>query len=289
MTECSRPGLSSRALYVRPRIGCSPRVGKNPAEVRKPSSRIGSPDPVRWKESLTNTPMSSNGWLLCVRSDTCFSPHGMYSEPRFTPGGDTSHGMTMCPASGYGRGFSKIAFTALKTAVLAPIPSASVRSATIVNPGAFRSTRTACRTSCAIVFTSISRLKGRERQSRIANSFVPQRHHGVDAHSAPRRNVCRKSSRDPHEANNRCEDREICCAHAVQQAAHEPRGRKCCNHSHSSAEPRKPQSLSDHEAEHIFPLRSQSEPDSYFAETLAHGVGKDTVNTEGRQQYSEAA
>src|SRR5947199_3401843 len=46
-------------------------------------------------------------------------------------------------ASGYGSGRSRTAFTMLKIAVFAPIPSASVRTATRVNPGDLRTWRRA--------------------------------------------------------------------------------------------------------------------------------------------------
>jgi hypothetical protein len=50
---------------------------------------------------------------------------------------------TMRSGSGYGSGFSKTAFTTVKMAVLAPMPSASVRTATAVKPGFLRSVRNA--------------------------------------------------------------------------------------------------------------------------------------------------
>src|SRR5215472_2657368 len=52
----------------------------------------------------------------------------------FLPGsqaGELSMSWTMRSGSGYGRGFSKTAFTTVKMAVLAPMPSASVRTVTI--------------------------------------------------------------------------------------------------------------------------------------------------------------
>ncbi len=42
-------------------------------------------------------------------------------------------------ACGYGSGSNRIGFTALKIVVLAPMPSASVNTATRVKPGCFRS------------------------------------------------------------------------------------------------------------------------------------------------------
>ena len=60
---------------------------------------------------------------------------------------DHSVRKTRRSASGYGSGRSRIALMTLKIAVLAPIPSASVATATSVKPGEFRSVRAANRTS----------------------------------------------------------------------------------------------------------------------------------------------
>ncbi len=50
---------------------------------------------------------------------------------------------TSSAGRGYGSGFSSTALTIEKSAVFAPIPRASVSSATAVNPGALPSTRSA--------------------------------------------------------------------------------------------------------------------------------------------------
>src|SRR5215469_11812830 len=63
--------------------------------------------------------------------------------------GFCSHSMTSWPAFGYGRGLKRTAFTTLKMAVLAPIPSASVNTATKAKPGLLRNCRNAKRRSCA--------------------------------------------------------------------------------------------------------------------------------------------
>ena len=49
----------------------------------------------------------------------------------------------MRSGSGYGTGLNSVALTRLKIAVVAPIPSARVRSAAVVNPGVLRSERNA--------------------------------------------------------------------------------------------------------------------------------------------------
>ena len=67
----------------------------------------------------------------------------------------------MREASLYGSGRRITAFTMLKIAVLAPMPKASVNTATVVNPGFFRSMRAANRKSCHSVSSN-----GRPRRSR---------------------------------------------------------------------------------------------------------------------------
>jgi hypothetical protein len=47
----------------------------------------------------------------------------------------------MRSGSPYGRGFNNTPFTKLKIAVLASIPMASVKTATVANPGLFRRVR----------------------------------------------------------------------------------------------------------------------------------------------------
>src|SRR6266566_1166707 len=57
----------------------------------------------------------------------------------------------MRSGSGKGNGRSSTPYTTVKIAVLAPIPRASVRTATAVNPGFFASIRKAYRMSCQSV------------------------------------------------------------------------------------------------------------------------------------------
>src|SRR5207302_3242084 len=82
-------------------------------------------------------------------------------------GPDDSFNTMILSASGYGSGRSRTALTMLKMAVLAPIPSASVRTATKVNPGDLRSWRRA--------------------NVRSFISFGPKRDHWINAQSAARR------------------------------------------------------------------------------------------------------
>ena len=69
--------------------------------------------------------------------DRCGRPVGDWAE-----GVDTTR-RTSWPESLYGSGWSNSAWTTLKMAVLAPMPSASVSIATAVKPGARRNIRVA--------------------------------------------------------------------------------------------------------------------------------------------------
>src|SRR5260370_16209430 len=60
----------------------------------------------------------------------------------------------MRSGSGKGSGRSSTPYTTVNIAVFAPIPSASVKTATTVNPGLFASTRIPKRRSCQMVLIS---------------------------------------------------------------------------------------------------------------------------------------
>ena len=89
--------------------------------------------------------MSWKTWLYSLQSRKL----GPESRARGTPSWWlVSQSTVSRPASLYGSGRSSTAFTTLKMAVLAPMPSASASTATAVNPGFLASTRPAKRTSC---------------------------------------------------------------------------------------------------------------------------------------------
>src|ERR1700733_9476036 len=69
---------------------------------------------------------------------------------------------TSASGCSYGSGFSRTPYTAVKIAVLAPIPSASVSTAAMVNPGFAASVRKAYRMSF-----SIGPLQRRDNQRRV--------------------------------------------------------------------------------------------------------------------------
>src|SRR3954462_1707801 len=91
------------------------------------------------------------------KADTCSKVDGMARQAlnfasealAYEPSGAVVMNHTMRPGLGYDSGRSSTALTSEKIAVLAPTPSASVRTATRVKPGLRRQVRPAYRKSCA--------------------------------------------------------------------------------------------------------------------------------------------
>ena len=130
---------------VRPSAGCTRRMSKNGGDTPAADSRTGSPAPVRSAVIVVvgghrpRTPCSSGpsrGSRPARRR--C---RARLRRCRF------SHTFTSRSGSRYGSGRSSTASTAEKIAVLPPMPSASVSSATTVTPGCLTSSRTAYRAS----------------------------------------------------------------------------------------------------------------------------------------------
>src|ERR1700679_3597736 len=76
-----------------------------------------------------------------------------------------SRSVTNCSGCGYGSGRSSTPFTTLKSAVFAPIPSASTVTAAKLNPGFCRSTRSPWRISMPRSSSQIQRHTSRLRSS----------------------------------------------------------------------------------------------------------------------------
>src|SRR5438270_13541266 len=113
---------------------------KNAAVTTKPDTRSG-PRPstlLRLNDSRRPTASDSKTLLWAFQSRKLGHEIEISGWPIFD-----SWRVTMRCASGYGSGRSKTALTMLKIAVFAPMPSASVRTATRVNPGDLRSWRRA--------------------------------------------------------------------------------------------------------------------------------------------------
>src|SRR2546429_380429 len=110
------------------------------------------------------------------------SKSGYEPRGRSLPG-RVPHSITSRCGSRYGRGASSTLLMTLKIAVLAPMPSARVITATAVNTGCRRSERRAKRTSCfstmrfSLRCSRPARRSSAERQSRRDCSTSPKRRH----------------------------------------------------------------------------------------------------------------
>ena len=111
---------------------------KNEAVTLAPSISCGSPAPVRFADdgviavAPENTP-------LCVVTSMKFGGESVIDSRPLRPW----NSCTRRAGSRYGSGRSSTPLTTVKTAVLAPMPSASVRTATTAKPGWRRSMRAA--------------------------------------------------------------------------------------------------------------------------------------------------
>ena len=123
-------------------------MSKYPADTRDTRMSVGSPRPVSviGPPVVAATDVNEELWLFQSRKfiadTTLLPPPGGFSQSRRIRSG-----------SGYGSGFRRTPSTKLKMALLAPMPSASVRMATTAKPGAFKRPRMPYRTSCTSSFS----------------------------------------------------------------------------------------------------------------------------------------
>src|ERR1043166_430582 len=104
-----------------------------------------------------------------------------------------------------GNFFSSTVSTTLNRAVLAPMPSASVKSAIAVKPGFFQNICKPYRKSCQRLFTRFSSVC----------LFVSQCHQGIDFRRAPRRDVAREQGDGEQYRGRRHEGRRIVWPDAI--------------------------------------------------------------------------
>src|SRR5580698_7765438 len=109
-------------------------------------------------------------------------------------------------------------------AAFAPMPSASVKIATIVNPGFFPKVRSPKRMSCSKFSIYDSSL------------FVTKRHHRIHAHGTARRHIARKQGDQEQQTRHRSERKWIGCADAKKQAVQELRQHQRSQHADRSEE-----------------------------------------------------
>jgi hypothetical protein len=133
-TTRSRPGCSSSREKVRPSAGRTPSTSKKLAVTRTPATCSGSVPPLR----LYPRPAESNSARCAKERLRCDQSRKFGSETMFRLRGSvTGPCQTPTSRSGAGKGNSRrtVEFTTLNIVVFAPIPRASVRTATAVKAG----------------------------------------------------------------------------------------------------------------------------------------------------------
>lgn len=112
----------------------------NPGEIANPRSAAASPRPVRVAVAKSYSSMASR---LCAA--VCHVANNFGSGAIMKSGdlGGVDQTVTTRSASRYGNGCSTRLFTTLNIAVVAPMPSASVSTAIVVQTGWRRSVRSA--------------------------------------------------------------------------------------------------------------------------------------------------
>src|SRR2546427_7916550 len=141
---------------------------------------------------------------------------------------------TILSGSRNGNGRRSTAFMTLKIAVFAPIPSASVSTATAVKPGFFSSWRKA-----------------------NLRSFITQCLHRIDTRSASRRQP-RSEQRHQQEQQRHASERQRIGGFDVeeQRLQHARKGQRGCQPDTDSQQP-EPHPLTNYQAQHVAPLRAE--------------------------------
>src|SRR5687767_15420449 len=138
----ARLGRSSSAVNARPRIGPAPTASKKSADTRAPRSSSGSPAPVNCQDHERKAARRSNDWASAFRPRKFAAEFGSVSEV-WANFGKKPQIITTRSGSVNGKARNNVAFTTLKIAVFAPIPSANVNTATTEKPGRFNNARDA--------------------------------------------------------------------------------------------------------------------------------------------------
>src|SRR5437773_11047107 len=167
-------------------------------------------------------------------------------------------------ASGYGSGRSRTALTMLKMAVLAPMPSASVRTATKVNPGDLRSWRRANFRSFIL--------------------FGAQCLNGVDKCGAARRDQTRHQCGDGQYNCGGTEQKWIVWRNLIKLSSDQPTERECRNDSDDQADNHRSHSLIHNQTQHVAGLSAERHAHADFAGALLDAVRDRAVNSNGREE-----
>src|SRR6478736_2877328 len=159
----------------------------------------------------------------------------------------------------------------LKIAVFAPIPSASVKIATDVNPGDLRSWRRAKRMSFNMEVIRSSRSFGSQRDDRIDTRGAASWH-------------AAGNQGDEHQRNYGCHHSPgIDCAHVVKQRHQRAAGSNRTDQSNSDADCNQRHALAEHELENVCALRAERHANPELASALYHRERHHAIETHARK------
>src|SRR5687768_8199885 len=159
-----------------------------------------------------------------------------------------------------------MALTKLNIAVFAPMPSASVRTATLVKPGFLHNCRKAKR-----------------------RSFITQSFHGIDVRSTAGGNEARRSRND-HEQEHHAQERDwvgACYPKQIQLALKHACRRKAANDSDYDSNGNQSATGAEDQAQDINALGTQSDAHTNLAGAHRNEIGENTIDPNHRQRESE--
>src|SRR5688572_17502379 len=156
--------------------------------------------------------------------------------------------MARSPAASLtGSGRSNSALTKLKTAVLAPMPIASVSTTTALKPGSFNSWRKA-----------------------ILRSFITQRLHRIDLGCAPCWWAGSQQRDDEEENGNTDEGDRVHRVHVVELSRNESRQSKAAREAGGQAPQRQQGRATEHHRDYPNAVRAQRHSHADLVPALAH-------------------
>src|ERR1700722_13269866 len=173
--------------------------------------------------------------------------------------------------------------TTVKIAVFAPMPRASVRTATAAKPGFLISIRTPYFKSCRIVFIQFSLCNTRTSCNVL---LVSQRDQRIDARGAARGEITGGYRYDRQACGDTAQRQRICRFHAVELALQVTHGKERASHAESESNSREAHTVADDHAQNIARLGAKGHANADFMRALRHGVTHHAVNSDGGEQSS---
>ena len=141
-TRC--PGGSSSTDSTRPASGCTPRSGSRLAVTAAPITSSGAPDSARFMPASRSAASPSNVRVRRRQSKNVPGDTRAFAVPKAEKSSNT---IASRSGSAYGSGRMTVWSSVLKSAALAPMPSARTAMTATEKPGVLRSSRNANRMS----------------------------------------------------------------------------------------------------------------------------------------------